>query len=170
MKILKIGSSFVLPICAGFDIDQRYEPIGGESILRACSGRGIKQMTYRKTRIITSGNGWVPDGIQSLDFTAQHALACVVAETIPASYSTRQATLPTTRRTDTDHTPFGLAQLADGQTIMSTVTITNNVAEVAAVSGATAYQVGYYPLLTCWINRPTKSGPAYAWEFVAEEV
>ena len=170
MKILKIGSTFDLPLCAGFDIDQRYEPIGGETILRAGTGRGIKQMTWSKTRITTSGNGWVPDGIQSLDFTAQHTLACIVAETIPAVFSTRQATLPTTRRSDTGHIPFGLAQLADGQTVESAVSVTANVATVTAVSGAVAYQVGYYPSLTCWINRPTKSGPAHSWEFVAEEV
>lgn len=170
MKILKIGSSFELPSCAGFDINQRYEPLGGEGILRAVSGRGIKQSTWQKTRITTSGNGWVPDGIQSLDFNAQHALACIVAETVPAVFSTRQATLPTTRRTDTGHIPFGLAQLADGQTVESPASVAANVATVTAVSGAVAYQVGYYPLLTCWINRPTRSGPEHSWEFVAEEV
>jgi len=170
VKILKIGSGFELPVYAGFDVTQRYEPIGGETILRACSGRGIKQMTWRKTRIVTSGGGWVPDGIQSLDFSAQYAVGCIVAETIPAVLATRQATLPTTRRTDTGHTPFGLAQLPGGQTVESAVSIVANVATVTAVSGAVAYQVGYYPLLTCWINRPTKSGPAYAWELVAEEV
>lgn len=170
MKILKIGSSFDLPVYAGFDLSQRYEPLGGEVILRAGTGRGIKQSTWRKTRIITSGGGWVPDGIQSLDFTIQHALACIAPETVPAVFATRQATLPATRRTDSGHLPYGLAQLAGGQTVEAAATLAGNVATVAAVSGAVAYQVGYYPLLTCWINRPTRSGPAHSWEFIAEEV
>lgn len=169
MKILKIGS-FELPVYAAFDASQRYEPLGGEGILRACSGRGIPQRTWRKTRVVTSGGGWVPSGLQSLDFDAQHAVACIVPETIPANPATRQATLPATRRADAGHLPYGLAQLAGGQTLEATVTLAGDVATVAAVSGAVAYQVGYYPLLTCWILRPTRSGPEPHWELICEEV
>lgn len=169
MKILKIGS-FELPVYAGFDLAQRYEPIGGEAILRAVSGRGIKQMTWGKLRVTTSGSGWVPAGLESLDFTAQHSLACIVPETVPAVFATRQATLPTTRRSDSGHVPYGLAQLAGGQTVETPATMAGNVATVTAVTGAVAYQVGYYPLLTCWVNRPTRSGPGFSWEFTAEEV
>lgn len=169
MKILKIGT-FELPAYAGFDLAQRYEPMGGEDILRAASGRGIKQMTWHKTRVTTSASGWVPPGLQSLDFTVQHALACITPETVPAVFATRQATLPTTRRADAGHLPYGLAQLAGGQTVEAAATLVGNVATVAAVAGAVAYQVGYYPLLTCWLLRPQRSGPASAWELVAEEV
>ena len=169
MKILKIGT-FELPAYASFDADQRYEPLGGEAILRAVSGRGILQRTWRKTRVITSGSGWVPSGLQSLDFDAQHAVACIVPETIPAVFATRQATLPTTWRADAGHAPYGLAQLPGGQTVEAAATLAGNVATVAAVAGAVAYQVGYYPLLTCWLLRPTRSGPEPRWELVAEEV
>ncbi len=169
MKVLKVGT-FELPVYASFDLTQRYEPIGGETILRAVSGRGIKQTTWNRTRVVTSGSGWVPSGLQSLDFTAQHALACIAPETVPAVFATRQATLPTSRRADADHLPYGLAQTAEGNTVYSPATLAGNVATVTAVSGAVAYQVGYYPLLTCWINRPTRNGPDSSWELVAEEV
>lgn len=169
MKLFKVGD-FILPVYAGFDLTQRYEPMGGEVILRACSGRGIKQMTYTRTRIVTSGNGWVPAGLQSLDFTAQHAVACITPETVPADFVTRQATLPATRRADTGHVPYGLAQLAGGQTVEAGCTVVDDLATVAEVTGAVAYQVGYYPLLTCWVLRPTRSGPEAAWELIAEEV
>lgn len=169
MKVLKIGS-FELPVYASFDASQRYEPIGGEEILRAVSGRGIPQRTWRKTRVVTSGGGWVPSGLQSLDFDAQHAVACIVPETIPANPITRQATLPATRRADVGHVPYGLAQMPGGQTVAAAVTLAGNVATVDAVAGATAYQVGYYPLLTCWLRRPTRSGPDNRWELIAEEV
>jgi len=169
VKVFKIGS-FELPAYAGLDITQRYEPIGGEAILRAVSGRGIKQMTWSKLRVTTSGSGWVPAGLESLDFTAQHLLACITPETVPADLLTRQATLPAARRSDGKHIPYGLAQLANGQTQQVTATLAGELATVAAVAGAVRYQVGYYPLLTCWINRPTRSGPDHSWEFIAEEV
>lgn len=169
MNIIKIGN-FDLPVYASFDVTQRYEPLGGEGILRACSGRGILQRTWRKTRVVTSGGGWVPAGLQSLDFDAQHAVACIVPETVPANPATRQATLPAARRADAGHLPYGLAQLPGGQTLAADVTLAGHVATVAEVAGATAYQVGYYPLLTCWILRPTRSGPEPQWELIAEEV
>ena len=112
----------------------------------------------------------MPSGLQSLDFDAQHAVACIVPETIPAVFATRQATLPATRRADAGHVPYGLAQLAGGQTVEAAATVGGNVATVAGGAGAVAYQVGYYPLLTCWLLRPQRSGPASAWELVAEEV
>lgn len=169
MKLLKIGT-FELPVYAGLDLTQRYEPLGGEGILRAVSGAGILQRTWRKTRVVTSGGGWVPAGLQALDYDAQHALACIVPETVAAVFATRQATLPAARRSDSGHTPYGLAQMADGTTVETGVTLATNVATVTAVSGAVAYQVGYYPLLTCWLLRPQRSGPEPAWELIAEEV
>ena len=169
MKLLKIGT-FELPVYAGFDLTQRYEPIGGEGILRAVSGRGIMQRTWRKTRVVTSGSGWVPSGLQALDFDAQHAVACIAPETVPANPTTRQATLPATRRSDAGHVPYGLAQMANGQTVEAAVTLAGDVATVDAVGGAVRYQVGYYPLLTCWLLRPNRSGPNPSWELIAEEV
>lgn len=169
MKVFKIGT-FELPSYAGFDIAQRYEEMGGEAILRAVSGRGIPQRTWRKTRVVTSANGWVPSGLQALDFNAQHAVACITPETVAADPVTRQATLPTTRRADAGHVPYGLAELAGGQTVLAAATLAGNVATVAAVAGAVRYQVGYYPLLTCWLKRPQRSGPSPTWELIAEEV
>jgi hypothetical protein len=169
VRLLKIGT-FELPVYAGLDLTQRYEPIGGEGILRAVSGAGIRQRTWSKTRVVTSGGGWVPAGLQALDYDAQHALACIVPETIAAVFATRQATLPTARRSDSGHTPYGLAQMPDGATVDASVSLAGNVATVDAVSNAVAYQVGYYPLLTCWLLRPQRSGPEPTWELIAEEV
>lgn len=166
--------AFSIPTIAGFDIEQQYEAIGGESIFRAISGRGIKQMTFNKLRVITSGEGWIPSGLEALDFAAQHALRCVVPRGIPADFSTRQATLPSARRADSGFTPFGVAVLADGSIRPVEVSLTGDVATLAAASGAVAYQVSYYPQLTVWITRPSSSGSlsdaSYRWELVCEEV
>lgn len=169
MKIFKIGS-FELPSYAQLRLDQSYEPIGGESIFRAISGLGLKQMSYSRTRVVTSGAGWVPPGLNAIDYKIKHLVACVVPESLPADSVTRHVTLPTTRRADAGHMPFGLAQLADFRTVATSVSLAGHVATLAEVPGAVAYQVGYYPLLLCWVMRPKKSGPDYAWEITCEEV
>lgn len=169
MKILKIGA-YEMPVYAALDAEQRYEPIGGEVILRAASGRGILQRTWKKTRIVTSGTGWLPSGLQALDFDVPHLVACIAAETVPAGVVSRQAILPAGRRSDAGHHPYGLAQLGNGQTIPSPVSLAGDLATVAEVAGAVGYQVGYYPLINCWLLQPTRSGPEPRWEIVAEEV
>lgn len=169
MKIFRVGG-FELPVYSSFDIAQRYEPLGGETILRACSGRGILQRTWQKTRIVTSAQGWLPSGIQSLDFDAQHVVSCIVAETLPANALTRSVTLPATRRSDDGHLPFGLAQMPGGDTFQVPVSVVDDVATAAELPGARLYQIGYYPQFTCWLLIPQRSGPEPKWELIAEEV
>ena len=168
MKIFELGS-FKLPALAHLDFDQSYEPIGPESILRAVSGRGIKQMTYARTRIVTSASGWVPSGLQSIDVTQQHVMRCIHPESLPANFATRQATLLAGGyRTDAGHAPWGLAEMANGSTVSTPVTMAGDVATVASVSGATAYQIGYFPIFNVYVQRPTRTG--FGWELTAEEV
>ena len=170
---LEIGGA-VIPNRAGFDVDQQYEMLGTETILRACSGRGIKQMTYEKMRITTSCSGWMPSGLETLDYTAQHVVKCVVPRGITANPSTRQATIPAARRSDSGYLPFGLAISATGEAVKTAVTMATNLATCDAVSGATSYHVSWYPSVTCWLMRPQTSGnladASYRWELTAEEV
>lgn len=169
----EIGTLVIRPI-AGFDLQQSYEQIGSEVILRAVSGRGIKQTTYNKLRVTTSGSGWIPHGLQTIDRTAQHTVKCIQPRTVPAVFATRQATLPTARRTDSGHTPWGYAIKSDGGAVASAVTLAGDVATVAAVSDAVAYAVSYLPQITAWVQPPMESGDmgsvTYGWEIVAEEV
>lgn len=170
MKRLIIGS-FVLPAEAGLDLSQRYEELGPETILRTSSGRAIKQATWRKRRIVTQGSGWVPPGLGAIDTVQQHVVQCILAVSLPADPVTRQVTLPAARRTDIGHVPFGQAEMANGQIAVSPVAMVGNVATVAEVVGAVRYQIGYYPALVCWVNRPSLTGPeGYGWEITAEEV
>lgn len=166
--------AFVMPLVAGFDVDQSYENIGGESIFRAISGTGIKQMTYSKTRVKTSGSGWIPSGLEALDYSAQMVLKCIVPKGVPAVFATRQATLPAARRSDTGFVPFGTAIFADGRHVTTPATMAGNVATLTAVTGAVAYQVNYFPQLTVWAMKPNGSGTlsdaSYQWELIAEEV
>lgn len=174
MMILKIGS-IDIPLLAGLDIDQSYEPIGGETVVRTIGGTGIKQMTWQKLRTTISGSGWIPAGLSSLDASAQIVIGCIVPRAVPCVFATRQATLPAARRSDSGHIPWGQAIMADGSIVTTTASLTGNVATVATVAGAVAYQALYLPSLTCWLmRRPTDSGSrsdaSYRWELTAEEV
>jgi len=173
MIILKLGT-LEIPLRAALDIDQTYEFIGGETTLRTISGDGIKQETWKKTRTTISGGGWIPPLLQSLDTTAAMLVACVAPQALLMDVG-RQATLPAARRSDAGHTPWAVALLPDGGTRAASPVINGNVATAGQVIGDTiGYIVSYYPLLTCWVNRPVQSfsrgGASYRWEIVAEEV
>lgn len=171
--IFQVGS-FILPLAAGIDLQQTYEQLGGQGILRAVSGRGIKQRTFSKLRVKTSGNGWMPSGLEDIDQDAQHVMKCVSPRRRLANFTTRQATLPAGRRSDAGFAPFAVAELAGGRLVDCAVTIAGDVATAAAVSGAVAYHINYYPQLTVWTLSPTTSGnvgdASYGWELIAEEV
>lgn len=168
----EIGT-LVIPVIAGFDLTQDYEQIGPESLLRTVSGRAIKQMTYERLRVTTSGSGWIPAGLQSLDRSQKFTVKCIKPRFVPAVFSTRQATLPAARRIDSGFTPWGYAILPDGSAASSPLSLVGNVATVTAVSGAVAYGVGYLPQLIAFVLAPKESGDmtsaTYRWEIVAEE-
>lgn len=170
--ILKYGT-LEIPLLAALDIEQTYPPIGGEALLRTVSGAGIKQMTWRKTRIVTTGSGWLPAGLDTLDTSATIAIACVVPRAVPAVFVTRQATLPAARRADAGHLPWGVAVMPDNSVIVTPAAMAGNVATLDAVANAVSYKALYLPLITCWALRPTDSGTpgdaSYRWEITAEE-
>ena len=173
MIILKIGS-IDIPLLAALDIEQNYEPIGGETVVRTIGGTAVKQMTWQKLRTTISGSGWIPAGLASLDASAQIVIGCIVPRSVPCVFATRQATLPAARRSASGHIPWGQAIMADGSIITTTASMAGNVATVATVTGAVAYQALYLPSLTCWLmRRPSDSGnrsdASYRWEITAEE-
>lgn len=159
---------------AAFNIEQQYQEIGGEEIFRAASGRGIKQFAWQRTRVVTSGSGWIATGLGGLDYTQQQVLKCIVPRNIDADIVTRQATLPAARRNDGRYVPYGIAIMSDGQAVTTSATMVGNVATLAAVAGAVAYQTCYFPQLTVWALRPSASGnrgdATHRWDLVCEEV
>ncbi len=169
---LKIGS-LAIANRAALDLDQTYETIGGETLLRTVSGAAIRQETWRRLRTTLSGGGWLPAGLETINTSTTQTVACIVPRALIADAS-RQATLPAGRRADAGHLPFALALMAFGDAVNTPVTMAGNVATADAVSGAIGYQILYFPLLTCWVQRPTESGSrgdaSYRWELVAEEV
>lgn len=168
-KILKVGS-FEMPVLAALNITQRFEFIGGDSILRMISGRGVHQSTWKKYRIVTSGSGWFPAGLEEVDTESPQYLACIKFQTVTAPAASRQAVLPVARRSDAGHVPFALAVLANNRMVGTSLSIAGNLATCSTVAGAVCYKVAYYPLILCHIGRPSSVGPDSSWEFTAEEI
>lgn len=168
---LQIGGVVIYDLEA-LDLDQQYELIGGEVIQRTISGAGLKQMTWSKLRVTTSGSGWLPPALALLDVSLQMTLRCAVPRAIPCAGLV--ATLPAARRGDAGHLPYALAILASGQAVRTPVAIVGNTATVTAVAGAAGYRVYYYPELTVWALRPGGSGSrseaTHRWELVCEEI
>lgn len=173
MIVLKIGAMSI-PTLAALDIEQTYTPIGGEGIFRSLAGTGVKQMTWQRQRISTTGGGWLPSGLSTLDTTAQLVLACTTPRSIGCTFATRQATLPAARRSDAGHTPWGIAIMPDGSGVKTELSLAGNIATLTAVAGAVDYQALYLPQFTVWAMRPTEAGTrgdaSYRWELVCEEV
>ena len=171
-KTLKIGT-LEIPVRAAIDADQTYTAIGGETVLRTLSGAGIRQETWKRTRTTINGNGWLPSALSAIDTTVSMDVACIAPQARVADVN-RQATLPAARRSDAGHTPWAVALLPDGGLANTTLGIVGNVATAGAVAGATGYLINYFPLLHCWINRPTQafsvSAGTHTWEIIAEEV
>ena len=170
MKTIVIGGVSI-PDLAALELQQTYEPIGGEMTLRTIGGSAIKQITWQKWRTTITGGGWLPFGLSSLDYSAQMAVACIVPRGVVCSGLS--ATLPAARRSDTGYVPWGVALLADQTTQVTAATMAGNVATLDAVAGAIGYQAMYYPLLQCYVSRPKEQGvretASYGWSIVAEE-
>ena len=113
--LLKIGA-LAIPNRAALDIEQTYETIGGETLLRTVSGAAIKQETWRRLRTTISGGGWLPAGLETIDTSTTQTVACLVPRALIADAS-RQATLPVGRRADAGHLPFALALLPFGDAV-----------------------------------------------------
>lgn len=160
-----------LPMGAAGEITQTYSPLGGFSTMRLGAGAAVQQKRWRKVATTLSASGHVPPGLDAIDWDAPVTLGCVQARAIQSASNV--VTLPTVRRTDA--APYGFAVMDAGQHLLRTeVTVVGDVATLAPVSGAVAYVVHYYPLLTVVTDGPGLSFDAgtcvASWDLQAEEV
>lgn len=172
-KVFQLGP-FSLPVLARADsLTQAYEPIGGEHVFRAGTGRGIKQMTWQKLKVITSGSGWIPAGLNSLDYTQHMILRCVTPVAIHIPGDVHSIVLPAKRRTDPGHSPVAHAQLPGGRYMPVGMLVAGDTGTLDPVQGAIGYMIQYYPELTVIAMRPRQSGDAgsaiHSWELICEE-
>lgn len=169
---LQIGPLTIPSLARVDQLSQSYEPIGGQSIFRSATGRGINQMTWQKTRIVTSGAGWIPAGLQALDYTQHMILRCIVPLSINLPPATLTGTLPPQRRAD--HAPWAQAVMPGGGMVQVPLAIAGDEATLGApVEGALGYRISWLPEFSVIALRPKQVGDPnsamFSWELTCEE-
>jgi hypothetical protein len=169
MKLI-IGGIEV-PIHASLSLRQTYEPIGGSTVLRMQSGAAIKQTHWRKLRTSIQADGWIPPGLDAIDYSQPLQLACVATRSMMTSALV--VDLPAARRSDAGYTPVAWA-LVGGGWQSAAVAMDGNEATITPVAGASRYKIDYYPLLTVFTDGPSEevdaTNAAFRWTLSAEEV
>jgi len=170
--LLQIGPLTIPSLARVDQLSQSYEPIGGQSIFRSATGRGINQMTWQKTRIVTSGAGWIPAGLQALDYTQHMILRCIVPMSLNLRPTTLAGTLPAQRRAD--HAPWAQAVMPGGGLVHVPLAIAGDEATLGApVEGALGYRISWLPEFSVIALRPKQVGDPnsamFSWELVCEE-
>ncbi len=160
-----------IPIQAGLEFSQTYEPIGGSVLQRMQSGRAIKQTHYKKLRTSLSGQGWVPAGLDGLEYSQPLILKCAAPRSI--SSESNQIVIPSCRRTDEGFEPKGNA-LVKGHLIETSLVMQENIAILELVRYALTYQVHYYPQILVFAEPPqiqtNITGAEFSWTLTCEEV
>jgi len=161
-----------VPVYASISISQTYEELRATSRRRFLGGGAWQRTTWSgKLRTSLSGNGVIPYGLSNVDFTSSFEISCKAPRSINGSG--RVFTLPAARRSDAGSEPYGRALVGDTW-VDTPCNVVGDTATLDAVSGATQYQVVYFPKLTVVADAPNEShpnhGPDYSWSIVAEEV
>lgn len=167
---LTIGSVTV-PYRAGHSMRQVYGRLpGGSTTLRMADGTGLKQQSWRKLKMQISGVGWVPNALQSLDYSQPLQLHCIAPLTISDPASVIE--LPAERRSDLGYQPKALAWVG-GEAVEVDLVISGNTATATTVADAEFYQVSYWPVLTVFAEFEEATDTAtgvISWQLECEEV
>lgn len=166
-----IVNGIEVPLGAAESINQKYEPLASEGILRTMDGTAIKQVAWSgKTRIETTGTGRLPLPLQDIDYGLSFVMQC--ASPIEKQSASNIIVLPTNRRADVS--PVGYA-IVNGREVRTPLSLTGDTATLTVVTGANGYVVAYWPTFTVFGTRPTETDNARAksgrsWSFVCEQV
>jgi hypothetical protein len=153
---------------AAHELTQTYEPLGGRSLRRKLSGAAHVQSNWAKWRTVISGSGRLPEGLGNLDPSASVSIYCMAPMSITETDTS--ILLPSARRTD--WAPHAYA-IVDGRMVPTGISIATNTATLTTVAGASHYTAVYYPILTCYCDKPTLTfsgrGTVAGWTLTAEE-
>ena len=166
--MIKIGT-LEIPDQAAFDVNFNYTKITPKQILRTKNGTGIIASRWEKLGISISGSGWLPDGLDGLDENIEVDIHCTGA--LSKSSASNIITIPRAFRTDS-YTPQGVA-FVNGEAVQTPVSLAGQVATLTIVSGATLYQVVYFPIVTSLIRlidrQFSEQSNSWSWSIEAEE-
>lgn len=176
---LLIVDGVVVPVYASTEINQRYEKRRGATRYRMADGSLRQRRVWPATgaKIVTtiSGNGVIPAGIGEdgdVNYDGPIVISCIAPRAVTTT-STSIA-LPASRRNDAGSLPFGRALLLNEVWVSTAVSMAGDIASITPVTGATQYQVVYFPQITVFADPPTEDkpgrGPSFGWTLTAEEI
>ncbi|MCP1675441.1 hypothetical protein J2T57_002591 [Natronocella acetinitrilica] len=164
-----VVGSVIIPQDGQVALEQRYVPVFGGSRVRLSDGSLEQYTRWRRLRTEITGRGWVPLGLDLLDYDDTVLIDCVAPRsTITTATS---VTLPGVRRPDADVVAH--ARLGQQDWVRTDVSVSGETATIMAVTDALQYQVRWYPRLTCWLAPPDEGldvpGADWDWRLVGEE-
>ena len=175
VRQLKIDG-ITVPVWGHTQLQQSYDPIEAVDQRRTANGTMVQRILWdSKLRTRVTGGGPAPSGLKDIDTSASFALWCVAPL---ARNGTTTITLPDNRRSDSGAEPLAFA---DVNGVMVPTTITNladiladvtDDATIQAVSGASQYQIRWFPILTVFarpIRETLNRGRGFNWVLEAEE-
>lgn len=153
------------------NFNQDYEEDFASTLLIMADGSGVPQNAWGgKIKTTLSGSGWIPLGLDGLNFNTTLELSCAAFKAINSASNV--ITLPAARRSDIALTALALV---GGKKVPTSVSISTNTATLGVVSGASAYQVWYQPKINVYVTQRPKltqdiQKMNFGWTFSAREV
>lgn len=170
VRQLIIGG-ITVPVWGMTGVTQSYTPLQAVDRRRTAAGSLVQRSLWTgKLRTVISGDGPAPSGLQEIDTSASYTIACVTPLAINSASNVID--IPSNRRVDSGSTPIGFAEV-NGSLQPTPVSMNVDQATLTIVSGATAYQVRWFPILTVLsdpIRQDLQRSSGFGWSLTAEEV
>jgi hypothetical protein len=152
MRLLKIGA-ITVPAMAGLEVTEVADPVASRARYRMADGKlKTREAWSGAWRVLIELRGLIPPGLTALDWPAGVQVAFTGERAITSASNV--ITLPSNRRADAGSEPAGRAQVGD-QWVCTPVALVGDVATLTPVTGATAYQAVWFPLLTVYSDGPS---------------
>lgn len=148
---------------------ETFEPAGGSSLHRMSDGSLIKQTLWSKMQGTISAEGWLPPGLDGLDFSLPLELRSTKWQAIGGTALVY--TLTSTPRPD--FAPLGQAWVGR-QWVRTGCAVVDGVATLQPAAGATRYRVTWLPVFSVFCERPSESqngqNDTHSWSLTWQEV
>lgn len=162
-------NSLVPPVEAMINFQQTYESLGRPNVKRKVSGAALALVNVLNTKIKTTlrAEGYSVLGWSQLSLGLSYVLKCAKPQEVQSASNI--IAIPSSRRTDAGYLPVGIAIVGSRRQFSPATLTGTDEYTVTTVSGATAYQVAYYPEITVIITEFKREGK-FGWSLTAEEV
>lgn len=166
------GLSIIVQDKAALSLQQSYETRGGTTLRRALNGAAIKQNHWQRESTNISSGGWLPPGIEALNYDKPISVHCIAPKT-KHSPTNISALAAGSYRTDTNFAPFCHAIMSDGSSVPTASSITADTITATPIAGAVYYAVVYHPIKQYIFDPPQLSfdhaGGTSSWSMKGEE-